>query len=162
MYKRQELDNGLISRETVYYDNLAFLTQIGAMGTPAVSAAGSGSVTIRVYSCPASLARPGEPELADLIAGCTPLTAAEAAPTLRLLPDGEPLMGQPAEPGVYQWHDLAPGAYVASLFAPADMQALRMTDASGAPLQNPVVNVATLGGAAEYFVFIFAEDGSSG
>jgi hypothetical protein len=108
--------------------------------------AATGSVTIRVFSCPAELRQSVGDEPSDqaaLLAACTPLDAAEVAPTVSLLPDGEPEAGTAAEPGVYTWDGLALGDYAigGSGEMPADLAGLRVTDASGAVLQNPVLSL---------------------
>ena len=103
------------------------------------TAAGTGSVTIRVFACPAELsqerARPG---MAALLAACTPLDAPEVAPTLIDISesDGEPMAGTWTELGVYQWDDVAFGDYAVGGSGdemPARPgPAMRVMDASGA------------------------------
>jgi steroid delta-isomerase-like uncharacterized protein len=151
-----EFRGGQIVRETVYYDNLTFLTETGAMATPvAQTETGEGSVTIRVFSCPADLAT-GDPGLAELVAACEPFDAG-IAPTLGPLPDGEPIAGAATTPAVYRWDDLPLGSYVISADNPADLVALRITDAAGSPLQNPVALLDAARPNAEYFFFYFLE-----
>ena len=156
-----ELQDGLIARETVIYDTLAFMTQVGAMATPAAASGnGTGSVTISVFACPADLARTADEEpvtQAELLAGCSPLDDPAAAPTLSAMPDGDPVPGEMTAPGVYRWDDLAVGDYVAGGEMPENMQGFRMSDAAGTPFQNPVVRVEMAGSAGEYFSFYFAE-----
>ena len=125
-----ELDGGQISRETDYYDLPQMQQQIAAAGgtpaaletltgdtdaTPDAATAGqTGSVTVRVFACPAQLSQAagqGQPDRAALLAGCTSLDAPETAPTLRALPDGEPMAGTATQPGVYSWDGLAFGDY---------------------------------------------------
>jgi hypothetical protein len=177
-----ELEDGQISRETDYYDLPQMQQQIaaaggtpGALETPTAGAdatpgAGTtaeqtGSVTIRVYACPAEMsetAGQGQLDQAALLAGCTPLDAPETAPTLRMLPDGEDLAGTATEPGVYDWEGLAFGDYVVggSGEMPANLDGLLVTDASENPLQNPVLGLDELSPHVEYFYFYFLAGGT--
>jgi steroid delta-isomerase-like uncharacterized protein len=167
-----ELEDGQISRETDYYDLPQMQQQIAAAGgtpsaletpaggadaTPGTTAQQTGSVTVRVYACPAEMAGQGEVDLTTLLAGCTPLDAPETAPTLRMLPEGEPMAGTTTEPGVYGWEGLAFGDYAVggSGEMPADLAGLRVTDASGAPLQNPALRLDELSPHVEYHYFYF-------
>jgi hypothetical protein len=127
----------------------------------AATAAGqNGSVTIRVFTCPAQLSQTTgqeQPDQAALLAGCAPLDAPEVAPTLRTLPDGEPIAGTATQPGVYGWDGLAFGDYAigGSGEMPADLGGLLVTDASGAPLQNPVLRLDEMARHVEYRYFYF-------
>jgi hypothetical protein len=127
----------------------------------AATAAGqTGSVTIRVFTCPAQLSQTAgqeQPDQAALLAGCTPLDAPEVAPTLRTLPDGEPMAGTATQPGVYGWDGLAFGDYAVggSGEMPGDLSGLLVTDASGAPLQNPVLRLDEMSRHVEYHYFYF-------
>ena len=174
-----ELENGQIRHETDYYDLPQIQQQIaaaggtpGALETPTAGTAATpgatraeqtGSVTIRIFSCPAELSQTvgqGQPDQATLLAGCTPLDAPEVAPTLRTLPeDGEPLAGTATEPGVgvYEWEELALGDYAvgSSGEMPADLSGLLSTDASGTPLQNPVLHLDETAPHVEYHIFYF-------
>jgi steroid delta-isomerase-like uncharacterized protein len=167
-----ELEDGRISRETDYYDLPQMQQQIAAAGgtpgaletptegmnaTPGAAAEQTGSVTVRVYSCPAEMARQEEVDQAALLANCTPLDAPETAPTLRTLPDGEPMVGTTTEPGVYSWEGLVFGDYAVggSGEMPADLAGLRVSDASGAPLQNPVLRLDEMSAHVEYHYFYF-------
>ena len=129
--------------------------------TPGATAAGqSGSVTIRVFACPAQLSQTagqGQSGQAALLAGCTSLDTPETAPTLRTLPDGEPMAGTATQPGVYGWDGLAFGDYAigGSSEMPGDLDDLRVTDASGAPLQNPVLRLDEMSRHVEYRYFYF-------
>jgi hypothetical protein len=129
--------------------------------TPSATAAGqSGSVTIRVFACPAQLSQTagqGESGQAALLAGCTSLDTPQTAPTLRLLPDGEPLAGTATQPGVYSWDGLAFGDYAigGSGEMPGDLDGLRVTDANGAALQNPVLRLDEMSRHVEYRYFYF-------
>jgi steroid delta-isomerase-like uncharacterized protein len=98
-----ELEDGQIREETDYYDLPQMQQQIAAAGgtpgaletstegadaTPGTgtTAEQTGSVTVRVYTCPAAMSQPAGQEQVDqaaLLAGCTPLDAPETAPTLR-------------------------------------------------------------------------------
>lgn len=127
--------------------------------------AATGSVTIRVFSCPAELRRSVGEEPSDqaaLLAACTPLESAEVAPTVYLLPDGEPEAGTAAEPGVYRWEGLALGDYAigGSGEMPADLAGLRATNASGAVLQNPVLSLTAEAPQVEYHYFYFRAEGT--
>ena len=120
----------------------------------------TGSVTVRVYSCPAEMSQStgqGQPDRDTLLAGCTPLDAPETTPTLRALPDGEPMAGTATEPGVYNWENLAFGDYTVggSGEMPANLAGLRVTDASGAPLQNPALRLDETSPHVEYDYFYF-------
>jgi steroid delta-isomerase-like uncharacterized protein len=172
-----ELADGQISRETDYYDLPQMQQQIAAAGgtpgalepsaggtdaTPGTTAAAeqTGSVTIRVYTCPAEMgqaAGQGQLDQAELLAGCTPLEAPEMAPTLRTLPDGEPMAATATEPGVYGWEELAFGDYAVggSGEMPADLGGLLVTDANGAPLQNPALRLDAMSPHVEYHYFYF-------
>ena len=172
-----ELEDGLIRHETDYYDLSQMQQQIaaaggapGALETPtagtaatpgATTAEQTGTVTIRIFSCPAELSQTAGQEQADLaalLAGCTPLDAPELAPTLHALPDdGESLAGTATEPGVYDWADLAFGDYSVGGTGemPADLSGLLVTDASGAPLQNPVLHLDEMAPHVEFHFFYF-------
>lgn len=129
----------------------------GASGTPAQQA---GSVTVRVFSCPAELSQPagqGELDQAALLAACTPYASPEVAPTLRTLPDGQAMAGTMTAPGIYQWDGLALGDYAVggSGEMPANLDSLLVTDASGAPLQNPALRLDQTTPHVEYRYFYF-------
>jgi steroid delta-isomerase-like uncharacterized protein len=171
-----ELEDGLIRLETDYYDLPQMQQQIAAAGgtpgaletptggaeaTPAATAAEqTGSVTIRVFTCPAEMSQAagqGELDQAALLAGCTPRDAPQTAPTLRTLPDGEPMAGTATQPGVYGWDGLAFGDYAVggSGEMPADLGGLLVTDANGAPLQNPALRLDAMSPHVEYHYFYF-------
>lgn len=117
----------------------------------------TGSVTVRVYSCPAEMAGQGQVDQAALLAGCTPPDAPETVPTLHMLPDGEEMAATATEPGVYSWEGLAFGDYAVggSGEMPANLDGLRVTDASGAPLQNPALRLDEMSPHVEYDYFYF-------
>ena len=120
----------------------------------------SGSVTVRVYACPAELGQAGgqgELDQAALLAGCTPLADPELAPTLGALPDGEPMAARATEPGVYDWEGLEFGDYAVggSGEMPPDLVGLLVTDAVGAPLQNPALQLDETEPHVEYRYFYF-------
>jgi steroid delta-isomerase-like uncharacterized protein len=172
-----ELDNGLISREADYYDLPQMQQQIAAAGgtpgaletptggTNATPGAGTtaeqtGSVTVRVYSCPAEKSQAsgqGQRVLAELMAGCTPLETPETAPTLRTLTDGEPMAGTTTESGVYVWEGLAFGDYAVGGTGemPADLSGLLVMDDSGASLQNPTLHLDAMSPHVEFHDFYF-------
>jgi steroid delta-isomerase-like uncharacterized protein len=171
-----ELEDGLIRLETDYYDLPQMQQQIAAAGgtpgaletptggtdaTPSAAAAEqTGSVTLRVFTCPAQLSQTAgqeQPDQAALLAGCASLDTPETTPTLRTLPDGEPMAGTATQAGVYGWDGLAFGDYVfgASGEMPGDLSGLLVTDASGAPLQNPVLRLDEMSRHVEYRYFYF-------
>jgi hypothetical protein len=130
--------------------------------TPAATpAARTGSVTIRVFGCPAELmtqpAGEGELGQAELLAACTPLASPEVAPTLYTLPDGEPTAGMVTAPGVYRWEGLALGDYAVGGNGemPADLAGLLLTDANGDVLQNPALRLDPTSPHVEYRDFYF-------
>jgi hypothetical protein len=67
------------------------------------------------------------------------------------------MAGTTTEPGVYGWEGLAFGDYAfgGSGEMPADLAGLRVTDASGAPLQNPALRLDELSPHVEYHYFYF-------
>jgi steroid delta-isomerase-like uncharacterized protein len=170
-----ELEDGQIRQETNYYDLPQMQQQIAAAGgTPGAletstggtdatpgngtAAEQTGSVTVRVFACPAEMSQAaGQVDQAALLAGCAPLDTPETAPTLRTLPDGEPMPGGATAPGVYGWDGLAFGDYAigGSGEMPADLSGLLVTDASGAPLQNPVLRLDAMSRHVEYHYFYF-------
>jgi steroid delta-isomerase-like uncharacterized protein len=171
-----QLEDGLIRQETDYYDLPQMQQQIAAAGgtpealltptagtdaTPVATAAEqTGSVTVRVYSCPAEMSQAageGEPDQATLLAGCTPLDTPETTPTLRTLSDDELMAGTTTEPGVYEWDDLAFGDYAVggSGEMPANMGSLLVTDASGGLVQNPGLRLDEMSPQVEYHYFYF-------
>ncbi len=172
-----ELENGLISRESDYYDLPDLQQQMAAAGgtpsaletpagmieaTPSASTGAEfASVAVRVYACPTALSQ-GEPELAALQAACAPLTDVWAIPTVALQPDGAPTVGAVTAPGVYEWADLEFGSYVvgATSHQPVDPSGLRVTDARGMALQNPVFSVDDASPHAEISYFYFLTEGT--
>ena len=166
-----ELEDGLISRESDYYDLPELQQQMAAAGgtpaaletpaagtaaTPASSGEPTGSVTIRVYACPMALSQ-GQPDLAELVAGCAPLAEDWSAPTVAVLPGGEPVAGTATGPGVYDWAGLAFGDYVVagSGEQPANLGGLLVTDAKGMARQNPVLHLDDVSPHVEYAYFYF-------
>jgi hypothetical protein len=125
----------------------------------ATAAEQTGSVTVRVYSCPAELSQEEHDQQAALLAACTPLDAPEAAPTLIDISesDGEPMAGTATEPGVYQWDNVAFGDYAVggSGEMPANLDGMRVMDAGGATLQNPTLRVDGTSPHAELHYFYF-------
>lgn len=170
-----ELENGLIDRESDYYDLPEMQQQIAAAGgtpaaleTPAGEAAATpaaatavatGSIVVRVYACPMSSSE-GDPDLTTLRAACVPLADTWAVPTVTLQPDGAPDVGSATARGVYEWADQELGRYVVTgaRQQPARLGGLRVTDASGRTLQNPVVTLDEASPHAEisYFWFLTA------
>jgi hypothetical protein len=61
------------------------------------------------------------------------------------------------EPGVYGWEELAFGDYAVggSGEMPADLGSLLVTDANGAPLQNPALRLDAMSPHVEYHYFYF-------
>jgi hypothetical protein len=132
---------------------------VATPGTP-TAAGQTGSVTIRVFTCPAQLSQTAgqeQPDQAALLAGCMSLDTPETAPTLQMLPDGQPMAGTVTQPGVYDWDGLAFGDYVigGSGEMPGDLSGLLVTDAGGAPLQNPVLRLDEMSRHVEYRYFYF-------
>jgi hypothetical protein len=144
-----------------YEATYAFFYPAMAATPGATAAAGqTGSVTIRVFTCPAQLSQTagqGQLDQAALLAGCAPLDTPEAAPTLSTLPEGEPIAGTATQPGVYGWDGLAFGDYAigGSGEMPGNLSSLLVTDASGAPLQNPVLRLDEMSRHVEYRYFYF-------
>jgi hypothetical protein len=138
-----------------------FYPAVSATASVATPTTQTGSVTIRVFSCPAELsgtAGQWQIDEAVLLAGCTPLADPESAPTLRTLPDDEPQAGTTTEPGVYRWQDLALGNYAVggSVEESADMVSLLVVDAaSGAALQNPALSLGETSPRVEYHYYYF-------
>ena len=135
----------------------------GTDATPGTTAAAeqTGSVTVRVYSCPAEMgqaAGQGQLTRPSSWPGAR-LDAPEMAPTLRTLPDGEPMAATATEPGVYGWEELAFGDYAVggSGEMPADLGGLLVTDANGAPLQNPALRLDAMSPHVEYHYYFLAE-----
>lgn len=167
-----ELDNGLISRESDYYDLPEMQQQIAAAGgTPAAletptaesapAASDTGSVTVRVYSCPTALSE-GEPDLSALQAACAPLAEEWAVPTLDDLNSGENVPGTATAAGVYEWADLALTSYGIGGTGeqPEGLHGLRVMDGSGMTLQNPVVILDEARPRAEVSYFWFLAEGT--
>ena len=176
-----QLEDGRISRETDYYNLPQMQQQIAAAGgtpealltptagvdaTPVATAAErTGSVTVRVYSCPAEMSQAAGQEQVDqaaLLAGCTPLDAPDVAPTLRTMPDDESLAGSATEPGVYLWENLAFGDYAVggSGEMPANLGSLLVTDAGGGLVQNPGFRLDEMSPQVEYHYFYFLAEAS--
>ncbi len=135
-----------------------FYPAMAATPGAATAAEQTGSVTIRVFTCPAEMSQAagqGQLDQVALLAGCTSLDAPETAPTLRTLPDCEPMAGTATQPGVYGWDGLAFGDYAigGSGEMPGDLSGLLVTDARGAPLQNPVLRLDEMSRRVEYRYF---------
>jgi steroid delta-isomerase-like uncharacterized protein len=164
------LTDGKIQRYTEYWDAFGFLVQLGALPAPgaapssaATPAAQTGVVTIRVFTCPADLSQPagqGQLDQSALLAACTPLPSPAASPTLRTLPDGAPKAGAEIAPGVYRWEQLPFGDYAVGVAGemPADLSSLLPTDATGTPLQNPVLRLDRTAPEVEYRYFYFVAE----
>lgn len=140
-----------------YQATYAFFYPATAGATPTGE---TGSVTVRVFSCPAEMSQSTgsePPAHAALLAACAPLEASELAPTLIPLPDGEAEASTASEPGVYRWDEVALGNYVigGSGVMPADLASLRVTDAEGAVLQNPTLSLTQEAPHVEYHYFYF-------
>jgi hypothetical protein len=134
-----------------------------AAATPSGATAETGSVTLTVFTCPAELSQAagqGQADLDTLLAGCTTLISPDSAPTLSLLPDGAPMAGMANESGAYHWDDLPFGDYAigGSGEQPANMSSLLVTDASGIPLQNPVLHLSEASPNVEYHYFYFVNE----
>jgi steroid delta-isomerase-like uncharacterized protein len=154
-----ELRDELIARETLYYDNAAFLALTAAQATSAASGADAGAVTVRVFSCPPAAA--GTSDQSALLAACAPEDDPALAPTLRLLPDGAPAPGTVSAAGVYRWEELPVGDYAIGGGAmPAEMTGLLVLDAAGSPVQNPVVRIDADSPEAQLDYFYLLPDGT--
>jgi hypothetical protein len=70
------------------------------------------------------------------------------------------MAGTTTEPGVYGWDDLAFGDYAVggSGEMPANLDGLRVTDTSGAPLQNPALRLEETAPHVEYRYFYFLSE----
>ncbi|MFN8590202.1 MAG: nuclear transport factor 2 family protein [Thermomicrobiales bacterium] len=151
-----ELDNeGKIVRETLYYDNDAFLSRVGAMRVEQ-AAVTSGSVLVRVFVCPSNLA--DSPDASALASTCTPSGDTDLLPTLHPLNDDEPLPGVVESDGVYRWDDLPLGDYAVSggVDTMTGFSGLRVTDATGNPVQNPALRLTASSPDAELDFYYFA------
>jgi steroid delta-isomerase-like uncharacterized protein len=157
-----DLREGKIASETIYFDNRAFLTQVGALGTPSANAGSdTGSVMIRVYTCPVDLiaqADQRQPERTELLAMCTLLDNPDAWPTLRSFADDTSIVGMGCASGGVCWNDLPLGSYaMAGGETPPGVESMLVTDGAGNALQNPVVLLETATGTAEYDIFYFVQ-----
>jgi hypothetical protein len=70
------------------------------------------------------------------------------------------MAGTATEPGVYEWEGLAFGDYAVggSSEFPANLDGLRVMDASGAPLQNPALRLDAMSPHVEYHYFYFLSE----
>lgn len=157
------LREGKIASETIYFDNRAFLTQVGALGTPsATPVSATGSVMLRVFTCPVGLiahADQRQADRAELIAACTLLTNPDVWPTLRSFADDTSIAGVSCAAGGVCWNDLPLGSYaMEGGEPPLGVEAMLVTDGAGTPLQNPVVLLESTSGAAEYDIFYFVQE----
>ena len=148
-----------------YQATYAFYYPAGATAAAATPEQQSGTVTVLVFSCPADLSQAAgqeDPDQDALLAGCTPLASPDVAPTLRLLPDGEPQTGTTSAPGVYRWDGLAPGDYAVggSGEMPPELSGLLVTDANGTLLQNPTLRLDAATPTVEYHYFYFLAAGT--
>jgi hypothetical protein len=150
--------------ERVPYEATYAFFYAAVPATPATgSAQETGSVTVLVFRCPSDLRQTAGEEQVDqaaLLAGCTPFDSPTVAPTLRLLPDGETLAGTAVSSGVYRWDGLALGDYAVGGGGemPADLAGLLVTDASGAPLQNPALRLDAASPHVEYRYYYFVAE----
>jgi hypothetical protein len=142
-------------------------------GTPiAMPAAevGTGSVTVRLFVCPAGLPLApwgGPDDQAVLQAACEPFASPADAPRLGAITDGEPAREADVSPGVYRWTDLPFGGYF--VVGPQDPRldgasfgGMRVTDASGYALQNPGMTLDATTPDAELFFYFFQSDLETG
>lgn len=148
-----ELRDGQIARQTLYYDNDAFVSQTGGTRSER-SAASTGSVLVRVFVCPAGLADTADASaLAD---ACTLSADTDLLPTLHALDDDAPLPGLVDGDGVYRWDDLPLGDYaVSGSETMTGFSSLRVTDAAGNSVQNPALRLTASSPAAQLDFYYF-------
>ena len=140
-----------------------------SIATPAAEA-GTGSVTVRLFVCPAGLPLApwgGPADQAVLLAACEPFASPAVAPQLVATTDGELAPEPDITPGVYRWSDLPFGGYfVAGPQDPgldgAAFDGMRVTDASGYALQNLGMTLDATTPEAELFIYFFRHDLESG
>jgi hypothetical protein len=72
------------------------------------------------------------------------------------------MVGTATQPGVYGWDGLAFGDYAvgSSGEMPGDLSGVLVTDASGAPLQNPALQLDETSPRVEYHYFYFLTEGT--
>jgi hypothetical protein len=136
------------------------------IGTPA-AAVGTGSVTVRVFVCPADLALApwgGPDDQVVLLAACDPFDSPTVAPQLVATTDGEPARETEVAPGVYRWTGLPFGGYF--VVGPQDprldvaqFDGLRVADAAGYALQNPGMTLDAATPEVELSFFYFFRNG---
>ena len=142
----------------------------GAPSATPAAEAGTGVVTVRVFTCPAGLPLApwgGPADQAVLLAVCDPFDSPAVAPQLRAVTDDgelrEPTPGTELAPGVYRWTDLPFGGYF--IAGPEDprlgvarFDGLRVTNEAGYALQNPGMTLDATMPEAEFNYFYFFRD----
>jgi hypothetical protein len=136
--------------------------------TPRGGGTTTGSVTVRIFACPANSNQPiGWDATAaefqayenDLLAVCTPEDDPAVAPALVTPPDQQPTTpGTHIAPGVYEWTDVPFGDYAlggGSTAMPAGLGSLLLTLAGVGPIQNPAVSLDAETPDVEYHYFYF-------
>jgi hypothetical protein len=142
-------------------------------GTPIATPAaevGTGSVTVRLFVCPAGLPLApwgGPADQAVLQAACEPFVSPAVAPQLGATTDGEPAREADVAPDVYRWTDLPFGGYFVvgpqdPRLDEADFDGMRVTDASGYALQNPGMTLDATTPVVELFFYFFRHDLETG
>jgi hypothetical protein len=135
------------------------------VATPA-AAAETGSVTVRLLSCPADLALTADQ--AGLLAACDPFASPAVAPQLLIVADDgelwEPTPGTEVDPGVYRWTELPFGGYFVHgpqdpRLAVAQFDSFMATTAAGHAVQNPYLAIDATTPEAELNYFYFFRDG---
>ena len=158
-----QVDNHLLIDDVVQFS-------VGSTGaaTPRAGGATTGSVTARVFVCPAESDQAlgwdaTEAEFqayeTDLLAACAPDDDPGVAPALVTLPDEEPTTpGTHIAPGVYRWTDVPFGDYVlggAIAGMPSSLAGVFVTRAGAGPVQQPVLRLDTETPDVEYHYFYF-------
>ena len=150
-------------------DVVQFSVSPAVAATPgAGDAATTGSVTARVFVCPAESNRPiGWDELAaewpayeaDLLAVCDSFADPAVAPELVTLPDQEStLPGTEVAPGMYQWTDVPFGDYLLggeNMGMPSGLGDVLLVREGFGPVQNPPFRLDAETPDVEYRYFYF-------
>jgi hypothetical protein len=149
-------------------DIVQFSVTPAVAATPIGGGATTGSVTVRVFACPANSDQglgwdATETEFqaykADLLAACAPEDDPDAAPALVTLPDQEPTTpGTHIAPGVYRWTDVPFGDYAlggAKMGMPSGSSSQLLIMAGIGPVQNPALRLDAETPDVEYLSFYF-------
>ena len=158
-----QADNRLLIDDVVQF---SLVPTVAA--TPRVGGATTGSVTARVFVCPAESNRSiGWDELAaewpayeaDLLAVCDSFADPAVAPEVVTLPDEEStLPGTEVAPGMYRWTDVPFGDYVLdgeNMIMPSGMEGVLLVREGFGPVQNPPFRLDAETPDVEYYYFYF-------